>query len=92
MWLEDDGVHGAVRGSDGTTWYHVNASCSCEDAQFRAFQHLCKHRLAVGLLRRASELMHQGAPVPDAAQPLALGEAPPPASIVTSPWLAAPSR
>ena len=67
VWLEDDGVHGAVRGADGTAWYHVNASCSCEDAQFRAFQHLCTHRLGVGLLRRASDLMHQGGSVPDDA-------------------------
>jgi len=55
----DDGKHAQVLSSDGTRWYPVNGHCTCMDAS-RAPQGLCKHRLAFGLYRRASELLWEG--------------------------------
>jgi hypothetical protein len=52
----DDGRHAQVLSSDGERWYPVNGHCTCMDAP-RAPQGLCKHRLAFGLYRRASELL-----------------------------------
>ena len=52
----DDGKHAQVLSSDGARWYPVNGHCTCMDAP-RAPQGLCKHRLAFGLYRRASELL-----------------------------------
>ena len=52
----DDGRHAQVLSSDGARWYPVNGHCTCMDAP-RAPQGLCKHRLAFGLYRRASELL-----------------------------------
>jgi hypothetical protein len=84
----DDGKHAQVLSSDGTRWYPVNGHCTCMDAP-KAPQGLCKHRLAFGLYRRASELLHsQGSPdvpfavspfrhlLPVASVPAALPEAP----------------
>src|SRR5262245_9977657 len=74
----DDGKHAQVLSSDGMRWYPVNGHCACMDAT-KAPQGLCKHRLAFGIYRRASELLHApqhgagGAPAP---APAALPEAP----------------
>jgi hypothetical protein len=57
VWLGEDGRHAQVRSSDGQTWYRVNGNCTCMDAP-KAPQGLCKHKLAVQLYRRASELLH----------------------------------
>ena len=54
----DDGKHAQVLSSDGACWYPVNGHCTCMDAP-KAPQGLCKHRLAFGLYRRASELLVQ---------------------------------
>lgn len=56
VWMDEDGRHAQVLSSDGTTWYVCNGHCTCMDAP-RAPQGLCKHRLALGLYRRASELL-----------------------------------
>jgi hypothetical protein len=72
----DDGRHAQVLSSDGARWYPVNGHCTCMDAT-RAPQGLCKHRLAFGLYRRASELLASstcGVAAP--AQGAALPEAP----------------
>lgn len=71
----DDGKHAQVLSSDGTRWYPVNGHCTCMDAT-RAPEGWCKHRLALALYRRASELLHAAPrPLPrgegDAAQALA---------------------
>jgi hypothetical protein len=70
VWLDEDGVHGQVRSSDGVTWYHCNASCECKDAQYRAPEGLCAHRLAVGLYRRAVEAMTAPQPASVEAAPV----------------------
>ena len=75
VWLDDDGRHAQVRSADGQTWYLVNGNCTCLEAP-QAPDGLCAHRLAVGLYRRASELLHsQGQPEVSAPAP-ALPEAP----------------
>jgi SWIM zinc finger len=52
--------------------HQVNSACSCKDAQYRAPQGLCKHRLSVFLARKMLRLMEaQKQMIP---QPL--GEAP----------------
>lgn len=56
VWLGEDGRHAQVLSSDGSTWYLVNGNCTCMDAP-RAPQSYCKHKLAVMLYRRASELL-----------------------------------
>ena len=72
----DDGKHAQVLSSDGTRWYPVNGHCTCMDAS-RAPQGLCKHRLAFGLYRRASELLAtSGGATPAQGAPAALPEAP----------------
>jgi hypothetical protein len=75
VWLDDDGRHAQVLSADGQTWYLVNGNCTCLEAP-QAPEGLCAHRLAVGLYRRASELLHsQGQPEASAPAP-ALPEAP----------------
>ncbi len=64
VFLDEDGVHGQILSSDGETWYTCNGGCTCKDAQYGAPDGLCQHRLAVGLYRRATELMHQPAVLP----------------------------
>ena len=66
----DDGKHAQVLSSDGERWYPVNGHCTCMDAT-KAPQGLCKHRLAFGLYRRASELLAQHGAAP---RPLPYGE------------------
>jgi hypothetical protein len=58
VWLDEDGRHAQVLSSDGQTWYVCNGHCTCMDAP-RAPQGLCKHKLAVHMYRRASELLAQ---------------------------------
>jgi hypothetical protein len=60
VWMDEDGKHGQVLSSDGATWYLVNGNCTCMGVT-HAPQALCKHRLAVGLYRRASELLAEQA-------------------------------
>jgi len=74
----DDGKHAQVLSSDGARWYPVNGHCTCMDAS-RAPQGLCKHRLAFGLYRRASELLASstcGVATSAQGAPVALPEAP----------------
>jgi len=55
------------------TVYHVNGTCSCDDAYYRGG--MCKHRLSVYLTRKAMQLM--AAPVETlAAQELPVPETP----------------
>lgn len=85
VWMDEDGRHGQVLSSDGTTWYVCNGHCTCMGVT-HAPQGLCKHRLSVGLYRRAAELLAQstcGVPTPaldmghpGSAAPAALPEAP----------------
>lgn len=71
VWLDDEGRHAQVLGSDGTTWYRVNGHCTCMDAP-KAPEGYCKHKLAVMLYRRAGDLL-RSAPLPlgegEASQP-----------------------
>lgn len=73
----DDGTHAQVLSSDGTRWYPVNGHCTCMDAT-KAPRGLCKHRLAFGLYRRASEVLtsSSGPSQPAAADTTTLPEAP----------------
>jgi hypothetical protein len=77
VWLGEDGRHAQVLSSDGTTWYPVNGHCTCLDAP-RAPQGMCKHKLAVMLYRRASEVLTSscGPSQPAAADTPTLPEAP----------------
>lgn len=54
----------AVTGSTGTV-YHVNGDCNCKDCQngapVVAGRKICKHRLAVLLVRKTAELQKDGA-------------------------------
>ena len=76
VWMDEDGKHAQVLSSDGTTFYLVNGHCTCMGAA-HAKDALCKHRLAVMLYRRASELLATSACVVAAKpQGAALPEAP----------------
>jgi len=70
---DEHGKHAQVLSSDGTRWYPVNGHCTCMDAS-RTPQGLCKHKLAFGLYRRASELLASAGGAP--ARGSALPEAP----------------
>src|SRR5215475_11818789 len=63
VWLEEDGQSAFVRGSHGE-WRYSNGHCACPDAVHRDGL-ICKHRLAVGLVRRAHELMHKPVVLPE---------------------------
>src|SRR5438309_5513257 len=65
VWLEEDGQHAAVQSLDDARWHAVNSACDCQDAAYRAEGGLCQHRLAVGLVRRAQELMHKPVILPE---------------------------
>lgn len=78
VWMDDDGKHAQVLSSDGTTWYLVNGNCTCMGVA-HAPNALCKHRLAVAIYRRASELLatsSSGRVQPAAAEKTTLPEAP----------------
>lgn len=77
VWLDEDGRHAQVLSSDGQTWYRVNGACTCMDAP-KAPQGMCKHKLAVLLYRRASEVLTASAARPQsaAADTTTLPEAP----------------
>jgi hypothetical protein len=75
VWLGDDSRHAQVLSSDGQTWYRVNGACTCMDAP-RAPQGYCKHKLAVMLYRRASELLATSACGGGVTAAAALPEAP----------------
>jgi hypothetical protein len=75
VWMDEDGRHGQVLSSDGQTWYVCNGHCTCMGVT-HAPQGLCKHRLAVALYRRASELLAQQGGATPAAAAAALPEAP----------------
>jgi hypothetical protein len=76
VWMDEDGRHGQVLSSDGTTWYVCNGHCTCMGVT-HAPQGLCKHRLSLAIYRRSSELL-AAAPSAAPAQgaPAALPEAP----------------
>jgi hypothetical protein len=71
--LHDDGSATVHSASDPTRHYRiVEGTCTCRDWE-HAPEHLCQHRLAAGLVRKAHELL------PPTAEPVpapALGEAP----------------
>ena len=73
VWLEDDGQHAAVQSYDGARWHSVNAACDCEDAAYKAEGGYCQHRLAVGLVRRAQELMCNPVVLPEPEVPAPSG-------------------
>jgi hypothetical protein len=87
--LLPDGTAQVASQSNGTTMYHIaNSHCDCRDFE-RAPGQLCKHRLALGLARRAQELvrakLHAAsngqaaaapAPAPAPAEPEAQSPAP----------------
>jgi hypothetical protein len=76
VFVEEDGSTTQVRCTNG--FYAVNGHCPCPDAP-RAQDGLCKHRLAKGLYRRASELLREPQPQPSAVlndAPAPLPEAP----------------
>ena len=70
VWMDEDGKHAQVLSSDGSTYYLVNGKCTCMGVA-HAPHAWCKHRLAVALYRRASELLTASRPTPPAAFPLA---------------------
>ena len=62
-----EALHGRLeRASNGQGWYAVNGHCRCTD-HTKAPNGLCKHRLAHGICRRASELVRDGLPAPTVA-------------------------
>jgi hypothetical protein len=62
--LHDDGSATVRSASDPTRRYEIREGvCSCQDYA-RAPEHLCQHRLAAGLVRKAHELLPQD-PAPD---------------------------
>ena len=70
VWAEDDGHSFSVQSSqDATKWWAVNGTCVCPDAQYRAPEAWCKHRLGAAIYRRVSELMHEPAPTPEPDTP-----------------------
>src|SRR5205085_2568134 len=70
VWVESEGTTAYVRSRSHADSFHaVNGSCHCEDAQYRAENGLCAHRLAVGLYRRAAELQAHPVLLPDAEAP-----------------------
>jgi len=87
--LLPDGTAQVASQNNGTTMYHIaNSHCDCRDFE-RAPGQLCKHRLALGLARRAQELvrakLHAAsngqaaaapAPAPAPAEPEAQSPAP----------------
>ena len=76
--LHDDGSATVSSASDPTRRYEIREGvCSCQDYA-RAPEHLCQHRLAAGLVRKAHELLPQD-PAPDglgSAETTPLYEAP----------------
>lgn len=75
VWMDEDGKHAQVLSSDGSTYYLVNGNCTCMGVA-HAPNALCKHRLAVGLYRRASELLASSTCGATPAAAAALPEAP----------------
>lgn len=65
VWLDEDET-AMVRGSKPGTWWHVNGHCNCPDAQEKAPNGYCKHRLARGLYLRAGEVLRIGVAQPTA--------------------------
>lgn len=62
--LHDDGSATVRSASDPTRHYRiVEGTCTCRDWEF-APEHLCQHRLAAGLVRKAYELLPQD-PAPE---------------------------
>jgi hypothetical protein len=70
--LLPDGTATVGSCTDPTKTYTVNGSCTCQDFA-RAPGQLCKHRLAYGIARRATELLPP--PAPEVTPPAALPEA-----------------
>jgi hypothetical protein len=61
--LHADGTATVSSTSDPTRRYEIiDHTCTCRDYE-QAPEHLCQHRLAAGLVRKASELLPQAPPV-----------------------------
>jgi hypothetical protein len=75
--LHADGTATVHSASDPTRHYRiVEGTCTCRDWE-QAPEHLCQHRLAAGLVRKARELVPQAPPVETAVvATAALPEAP----------------
>jgi hypothetical protein len=57
--LHDDGTATVYSSSDPTRRYEIiDHTCTCRDYE-QAPEHLCQHRLAAGLMRKATELLPQ---------------------------------
>src|SRR5215475_7016335 len=63
-----DGKCRVASQTNGKTTYHqINSTCTCQDfTQAKAPNGFCKHRLAHGLYRRATEMVQAQEPVVDA--------------------------
>lgn len=57
LFMEESGREAMVRGSDGTTYYHVNGTCQCPSIMYR--NEPCKHRLAYRLYQRVSDALRE---------------------------------
>ena len=64
--LRPDGTADVGSQSDGETTYHVNGACACKDFA-KAPSNMCKHRIAFGIMKRATDLVAQRL---DAAPPI----------------------
>ena len=61
--LHEDGAATVYSSTDPTRRYEViDGTCTCRDYE-QAPEHLCQHRLAAGLVRKAHELLPQAPPV-----------------------------
>jgi hypothetical protein len=73
--LHDDGTATVYSSSDPTRRYEIRqGTCTCQDYE-RAPEHLCQHRLAAGLVRKAHELLPPSASVEAETAPAPLPEA-----------------
>lgn len=64
VWLNDDHTAVVASQSEPLKGYSVNGACPCKDFE-RAPSHLCKHRLAAHMQRRALELAQPPSAEPD---------------------------
>ena len=56
--LRPDGTADVGSQSEGETTYHVNGACECKDFA-KAPSNMCKHRIAFGIMKRATGLVAQ---------------------------------
>lgn len=67
--LSEDGKSATVdSGNTPGKVYSVNGSCTCKDAEF-APQGICKHKIAFGILKRATAIMLENATMEEVLEP-----------------------